>query len=110
MRPIRIRPRHRPGEMNKTEAAYAQKLEAAKLAGVILDYKFESVKLKLAPATFLTPDFLVIKPDGFELHEVKGFWEEDARVKIKVAAEMYPWFQFIAVQRSGKEWKVEMFK
>jgi hypothetical protein len=47
-----------------------------------------------------------------ELHEVKGFWEGDARVKIKVAAEMYP-FRFLAVKAQSKKagggWEVETF-
>ena len=51
--------------------------------------------------------------DGaLEMHEVKGHWMEDARVKMKVAADMYP-FRFIAVQpiakKAGGGWKVEVF-
>ena len=37
-----------------------------------------------------------------ELHEVKGFWMDDARVKIKVAAEMYP-FKFVAIKVKAKK-------
>lgn len=45
-----------------------------------------------------------------ELHEIKGHWEDDARVKIKVAAEMYPWFVWKAVSEARYgEWKVEEF-
>lgn len=33
-----------------------------------------------------------------ECHEVKGFWTDDAKVKIKVAAEQYP-FRFIAFKK-----------
>jgi hypothetical protein len=47
-----------------------------------------------------------------ELHEVKGFWTDDARVKIKVAASIYP-FKFMAVkprpQKVGGGWEVEEF-
>ena len=95
--------------MNKTEEAYAQMLELRKRAGEILDYRYEAVKLRLAAKTFLTMDFLVVIPDAIELHEVKGHWEDDARVKIKVAAEQYPWFRFVAVSRIGKAWGVEVF-
>ena len=95
---------------NKTEVAYAAHLETLKRAGLVLWYRFEAVKLRLADNTFYTPDFAVMLPDGeIELHEVKGFWRDDARVKIKVAAEMYP-FQFVAVQKAkGGEWKIERF-
>lgn len=100
---------HKAGEMNKTEAAYAAYLDAQKKAGLIADYRFEAVKLRLADKTFYTPDFVVLAPDGvLEMHEVKGFWEEDARVKIKVAATQFP-FRFVAVQKSKNRWKVEAF-
>ena len=90
---------HKPGQMNKTESAYAEYLERLKLGGHICDWKYEAVKLRLADKTFYTPDFLVVMPDGLiELREVKGFLEDDARVKIKVAAEQFP-FRFIAVKK-----------
>lgn len=99
--------------MNKTEAAYAQYLELQKHAGEILWWKFEGVKLRLADKTFYTCDFAVLAASGeFQLHECKGFWTDDGRVKIKVAADMYP-FKFIAVKAQAKKrgggWSVEEF-
>jgi len=107
------RTRPTPGTMNKTEQAYGEKLEHMKRSGEIEWYKFEGIKLRLANRTFYTPDFFVMLPDGtLEVHEVKGFWEDDARVKIKVAAEMYP-FKFIAIKvrakKHGGGWAVEEF-
>ena len=100
---------HRAGEMNKTEAAYAAYLEMLKRAGEVADYRFEAVKLRLADKTFYTPDFVVLAPDGvLEMHEVKGFWEEDARVKIKVAAAQFP-FRFLAITRDKGNWSFESF-
>lgn len=101
------------GAMNKTEAGYGQHLELLKHAGEVLWYRFEGVKLRLADNTFYTPDFAVMAATGqMELHEVKGFWEDDARVKIKVAAEMYP-FKFLAVKvktkKDGGGYAVENF-
>lgn len=106
----RGRPRHVAGEMNKTEAAYAEYLVQLQREGEVLWHRFESVKLKLADRTHLTVDFFVMTKNGdLEAHEVKGFWEEDARVKVKVAAAMYP-FRFLAVQRApGGGWKTEVF-
>lgn len=107
------RPLHEPGKMNGLEKKYAQHLEMRKMTGEILDWKFEAIKLKLAPATFYNPDFLLLMPDGrIELWEVKGFWEDDARVKIKVAAEMFSgMFSFRAAMwnKKNKDWKVENF-
>lgn len=97
------------GVMNKTEEAYAKVLEARKFAGEILWYKFEAIKLRLADNTFYTPDFPVLLANGeLQMHEVKGFWEDDARVKIKVAASMYP-FDFIAVKKCKGGFSVEEF-
>jgi hypothetical protein len=93
--------------MNKTEAAYERELDVLKKAGEVLDYRFEGVKLRLADNTFYTPDFFVTYPDRFEVHEVKGFWRDDARVKIKIAAEMYPFFKFRAVQLKKRQWVTE---
>ena len=102
------------GSMNKTEAAYDQHLAALQHAGEILWRKFEGLKLRLADNTFYTPDFAVMAADGvMECHEVKGFWQDDARAKIKVAAELYP-FRFRAIRaqskRDGGGWAVEDFE
>ncbi len=106
--------RMKAGAMNKTEAAYAQHLEGLKAAGEVAWYAFEGMTFKLADRTRYTPDFAVMRSDGLmELHEVKGFWRDDARVKIKVAAEMFP-FRFIAVmakpKKAGGGWSVEVFE
>jgi hypothetical protein len=45
-----------------------------------------------------------------EMHEVKGFWRDDARAKIKIAADAYP-FRFFAIRKqpakAGGGWEVE---
>lgn len=105
---IRGRARHTAGVMNKLEAAYAESLQLRKLAGALRDYRYEPFKLRLADKTYYSVDFLVIAADdSMELHEVKGRWEDDARVKIKVAAEQFPWFRFLAIQRVNKAWQIE---
>jgi len=82
--------------MNKTEKRYEQCLEPMKHAGRIREHlRHESINLRLATKTWWRPDFPVITVDGrLEFHEIKGFWRDDARVKFKVAAELYPWFTF----------------
>jgi hypothetical protein len=101
------------GAMNKTEQAYAATLEQRKAAGEVYWYKFEGLKFRLADNTFYTPDFAVMLAGGeLEAHEVKGFWQDDARAKIKIAADMYP-LRFLAIQartkKDGGGWKVEDF-
>ncbi len=102
------------GTLNRTEQAYRAHLDAQVHAGLVLDYRFEALKLRLADNTFYSPDFVVQLADRtLEVHEVKGFWTDDARVKIKVAAALFPWFRFVAVQQRPKNqgggWAVETF-
>lgn len=105
--------RLKPGAMNKTEAAYAEHLGQRQQAGEIAWFKFEGVKLRLADNTFYSPDFAVMLVNGeLEIHEVKGFWLDDARAKIKIAADMYP-FRFVAMRarpkKDGGGWAIEEF-
>lgn len=100
---MRAKGRMKTGEMNGTEAAYAAHLEEMKQAGEVLWYKFEGVKLRLADNTFYSPDFAVMLSNcEIEMHEVKGFMTDDANVKIKVAASMYP-FTFLIVRKKSKK-------
>lgn len=89
--------------MNKLEAAYAEVLKAREIAGEVLWWKFECVTLKLAPDCRYTPDFVVMLADGsIEAHEAKGHWEDHAKVKIRLAAELFP-FRFVAVKKEAKK-------
>jgi len=95
---------------NKWESDYEKDvLWPRLLAKEIRAYHFEGVRLRLADNTTYTPDWFVVFDDHFELHEVKGFWRDDARVKIKVAAEIYPYFRFLAVTRKSRKapWNFE---
>lgn len=92
-----------PGAMNELERRYSETLAEKQRSGILAWWAFEPVKLRLADKTFYTPDFgLMFAANGaIEFHEVKGHWEDDARVKIKVAARMFQMFTFIA-QRPTK--------
>lgn len=97
------------GTMNKTESLYDQHLWEQRHLGLILWHKFEGIKLRLADNTFLTVDFAVLPKTGvLEMREVKGHWQDDARVKIKVAAAIYP-FKFVAVRKTKDGWQQEEF-
>jgi len=104
--------------MNKLEAAYALILEARKRNGEIADYAYESVTLKLATGVRYTPDFVVWREetlygtwariaDVVELHEVKGFMRDDARIKLRVAAKQFPYFTFRLCRRLKGSWTIE---
>ena len=96
--------RMKAGNMNKTEAAYAKVLVARKHTGEVAWYAFEPINIRLADKCFYSPDFMVMLSSGeIEIHEVKGFWTDDALVKIKVAATILP-FKFIAVRLEKGQW------
>jgi hypothetical protein len=112
---IRTRTRARgktavPNELNRLEQRYADHLRMLQLAGTIHSFAFERHNLKLADRTYYKPDFEVMLPDGtIEFHEVKGFMEEDANVKIKVAAGQFPQFVFRLVQWDRLAgWKIKV--
>jgi hypothetical protein len=102
--------------MNKTEQAYADMLQARKLAGEIIEWQFESVTFKLAADTRFTPDFCIVLADHtLEFVDAKGGgpMDEKSRVKCKCAAEKFPWFVFVIEQKQAKKngggWKREEF-
>lgn len=110
--------------MNKTEAAFARWLQEQQLAGQITRWRFEPMKLRLAKNTFYTPDFISYQlgetfiPEFADIpsyrawqiviYEVKGYWQDDARVKFKMAVELFPEFNFVVVELSKE--KGQQFK
>lgn len=98
-----------PGTMNGMEKAYSELLRLRHLAGEVAWFKYEGITLKLAPDTRYTPDFAVVLADGtMEMHETKGHWEPSALVKIKCAAEMFP-FLFVGVTKDKSGWNYRRF-
>ena len=93
---------------NKTEKAFEEWLRT--------HWTFEylhvqGVTLLLANGVRYTPDFVV--SDGVEISafETKGFMRDDASVKIKVAARVFPWIRFHLVTKQSKKdgggWTIE---
>lgn len=106
----------KPGEMNQLEARYSLYLEGLKRSEDILEYQFEPLKLRLADKTYYSPDFMVINKDSeIEIHEVKStskgkpFYEDDAIVKLKVAAEQFPFkFKMVWINKT-LGWEVKEY-
>lgn len=108
------RARHTPGAMNRLEADYAAHLTARLHAGEVEWFRFEGVTFKLGQDCRYTPDFAVMLRSGdVELHEVKGYMQDDALVKIKTCAELYP-FPLVLVTRQAKRdggaWQFRRFE
>ena len=98
--------------MNKTEAARAVDLEAMKRNGLLAAWWFEKWTFKLADDLRYTPDFVIQKMDGaLEVEEVKGFWRDDARAKVKMFVELYPFpVRAYTKAKTHSGWDVETFR
>lgn len=95
-------------QMNRLEREYSEHLERRKQAGEIYDWKFHAVTLKIADppnakcATW-SPDFAVWTNEMvLEFHDTKGFMEDHAQVRIKVAASQFPHPVFIVTKKAKK--------
>ena len=96
------------GYRSKWEEEYASILELRRTAGEIKAVAYEAIKLRLANGCYYVPDFLVITNTGeVELHEVKGFFRDKAKVKVKVAVDRFPWWTFFIVRKENRKFTVE---
>lgn len=99
--------RKKKGEMNATEGKFANYLRGLEITGEILWWKHEGMKLQLANNTTLNVDFNVMYADGLlvmiDVKGAKAIIEEDAKVKMKVAAEQFPFVFRYAFPRQKKD-------
>ncbi|HNR70389.1 MAG TPA: hypothetical protein PKJ00_03295 [Verrucomicrobiota bacterium] len=102
---LKMQPSKDVAGLNKTEAAFLSHLESQshEWLGV------QNITLKLADDTRYTPDFAVLCGGELTFYEVKGFFRDDAKVKLKVAARQFPMFHFVLVKRNKetKGWDME---
>lgn len=93
-----------PKFKSKAEARYAELLERQRRAGQIESWRYEAITLRIGLGARYSPDFLVVTNDGrMRLVEVKGHMKEAARVRLRVAVEMYPQFAWLLVwSKKGK--------
>ncbi len=102
-----------PGDgMTKLERSFARALGENILKPPYHRWAREPIKVRLAGRTWFTPDFGVwfpYGPDPFTLIETKGFMRDDAAVKLKVAADLYPEWRWLLVRRASlfrNQWSV----
>jgi hypothetical protein len=94
-------------KLNKTERDYLCYLRLTHYwVGI------QSITLKLAHDCRYSPDFWTQEPnDRLVAYEVKGFMRDDARVKLSVAARLFPMFTFLLVRRAKDGgWDIEKVK
>lgn len=109
--PVTAIPTDNPGIviLPSTDEAKLNKLERGWLAMLRLrhphtDIFIQGVTLKLGDDCRYTPDFFFIHEGAAFAHETKGFFRDDAKVKIKVAARVHRWCRFILVTRNKGNW------
>ena len=99
--------RLKSGQMNATEARFEADLHNRLYIGDIVWYRFEALKLILAPQTSITVDFFVMLKNGeLQAIDVKGspkMITDDARAKMKIAAAIFPWPFYWAYQKAKKD-------
>lgn len=90
--------------MNKLEQEFWERLKTASFAHIWR----EPFKLRLAGRTFYTPDFAAAEVAFAHHHvyvyEAKGFMRDDAAVKLKVAASLYPCFTWVLARKQKRQW------
>lgn len=107
--------KHQIGEPNPTELRYAELLESRRIAGEVEWFRFEAMKFRIGAGAMYSPDYAVMLSDGsIELHEVKAgmldkktgalkmLSEEASKVRVKVAADQFPFRFLFAVERPKK--------
>lgn len=96
-------------QMNKWESEYAQELEMQRRVGAVQWFEYEPFRLRLTANTGYTPDFAAVEHGILRFIEVKGFLRDDANIKFKMAAELFP-FEFIMLRKKrvseGGGWEV----
>lgn len=100
---------------SKLELDFAAWLDSELVARRISAWKYHPEKFSLAPRLTYAPDFLVVPvlhSDQPTIYEVKGSWKmknaRDSRTRLKVAASLFPSFNWIAVTRGNNGvWKFE---
>jgi len=99
-----IKPSTDEQKLNKTERRYLGELRR-------LGYPYigiQNITLKLADDTRYTCDFNFLDENGhLVFDEVKGFFRDDAKVKIKVAARQYRMFKFRVVRKTKTGWDIQ---
>lgn len=94
-----------PGTMNAWEKEHARTLFDRHQADEISGYYYERFRFEIGHRCLYIPDFVILHSNGtFGAEEVKGFMRDDANVKIKVAARMYPQIVFTLWTKKDGDW------
>lgn len=97
---------------SKLELNFAWELERRRLARIIEEWRYHSMRFRLAPNVTYTPDFCARCGDRLTFYEVKGSWKmknaRDSRTRLQIAAYVYWWFGWQAVTQEDGQWVFEV--
>lgn len=91
---------------SKWERDYAAHLDHLQRTQTITRWRYEEVTLLIGHDVRYTPDFWIETVHGIEVHEVKGYFRDDAKAKFRVAAMAWPCFRFKAMSKRNGRWTV----
>lgn len=84
---------------NRWEQAYAAVLDLRHKAGEFREWGYERIKFRLPGDVFYTPDYDILRWDGFvEIHELKGMARRAGMDKLRAAIELYGGFHWYLVR------------
>jgi hypothetical protein len=99
-------------KLNKTERRY---LSWLRVQGDLW-IGIQPITLKIGHDCRFTPDFAAVDARGMRLIDVKAKWgnkvhvEDDAQVKLSVAARLFPMFHFVIAWPEGQVWNHRSYK
>ncbi len=97
---------NRGPELNKTETAFLLHLRAFECKE--WDITPHALTFRLGNGVRYTPDIIANYHGIVRAYEVKGFMRDDAAVKLKCAAALFPWCSFWLASKDKREgWRIE---
>lgn len=90
--------------LNKLETAFRDKLKRDNPDHWLAE---QAITFRLANGVRYTPDFITFSGlRGYiNAYEVKGYMRDDAGVKLKLAAKLFPWVKWVLVWKEKSEWR-----
>lgn len=92
--------------LNKTEKRWLDYLRAERHEWIGI----QCFTLKIGDDCRYTPDLWTFDASRLTAWEIKGYMRDDALVKLKVAARMFPFIRFVIVRSRAGQWLFEDVK
>lgn len=97
---LAMRPTTDEAKLNKMERQWLEVLRGRSFDWIGI----QPFGLKLADNCRYHPDFVTLANGQLTAFETKGFMRDDALVKLKMAARLFPFIRFVLVTREKQNW------